>query len=184
MRRSSRITRGAWPVADQTASSRDWTTIGLGALTAAIGLFCFAIGLGLVPVATARHGGDNAPGWIGFLIGLVFLAGGLAVILRGLARADDSSGELPATAPRWVAIIYWLLGLLIAAGLAATGTWVAIGSGTRHFVMWGPIGGPVGETVGRTAFGIGAIISWLIVAAMRAPPRKRFSARINAAAAP
>lgn len=163
-------------MAVQTASSRDWTTIGLGALTVAIGLFCFAIGLGLVPVATARHGGDNAPGWIGFLIGLVFLAGGLAVILRGLARADDSSGELPATAPRWVAIIYWLLGLLIAAGLAATGTWVAIGSGTRHFVMWGPIGGPVGETVGRTAFGIGAIISWLIVAAMaRATAKKIFS---------
>jgi hypothetical protein len=43
-------------------------------------------------------------------------------------------------------------------------------------VMWGPIGGPVGETVGRTAFGIGAIISWLIVAAMaRATAKKIFS---------
>ena len=33
-------------------------------------------------------------------------------------------------------------------------------------MMMGPIAGSIGETVGRTAFGIGAIISCLIVATM------------------
>jgi hypothetical protein len=59
-----------------------------------------------------------------------------------------------------------LLGLLVASALAAIGTWVAFGDGTRHFSMMGFIFGHVGEGIGRTAFGIGAIISWLIVATM------------------
>jgi hypothetical protein len=42
-------------------------------------------------------------------------------------------------------------------------------------MMMGPISGSIGEAVGRTAFGIGAIISWLIVAAMaRAGAKKIF----------
>jgi hypothetical protein len=150
--------------------------IGLGALTAAIGIYYFSVGLGLAPVAPPRHGGDNAPGWIGLLVGLVFSAGGLAVILRGAVRADDRSGELPASAPKWVSTIYLLLGLLIAVGLAATGTWVAFGPGERHISVSGFVASPVGDGIGRTAFGIGASISWLIVAAMaRAAARKIFA---------
>jgi hypothetical protein len=59
-----------------------------------------------------------------------------------------------------------LLGLLVASSLAAIGTWVAFGGGRRHFSMMRFIFGHVGEGIGRTAFGIGAIISWLIVATM------------------
>jgi hypothetical protein len=149
-------------MADQTASSHDWTLIGLGVLTAAIGLYYCLAGFGLVMPSEKANG----PGWIGLLVGLVFFAGGMAVIIRGAIGANDQSSELPASAPKWVATVYWLLGLLVAAGVAATGTWVAFGSGVRHFSMTGFISGPVGETIGRTAFGIGAIISWLIVAAM------------------
>jgi hypothetical protein len=160
------IARGL-AVAEQNVSTRDWTTIGLGVLTAAIGLYYCLAGLGFFASLQKAKG----PGWIG----LVFLAGGLAVILRGVVRADDKSGELPASAPKWVAAVYWLLGMLVAAGLAGTGTWVAFGSGPRRFMMIGPITSSIGETVGRTAFGIGAIISWLIVAAMaRAGAKKIF----------
>lgn len=158
-------------MAEQNVSTRDWTTIGLGALTAAIGLYYCVAGLGFF----ASLQKANGPGWIGLVVGLVFLAGGLAVILRGVVRADDKSDELPASAPKWVAAVYWMLGMLVAAGLAGTGTWVAFGSGPRHFMMMGPIASSIGETVGRTAFGIGAIISWLIVAAMaRAGAKKIF----------
>ena len=164
------IARGL-AVAEQNVSTRDWTTIGLGALTAAFGLYFCLAGFGFF--AALQKG--NGRGWIGLLVGLVFLAGGLAVILRGVVRADDKSGELPASAPKWVAAVYWLLGMLVAAGLAGGGTWVAFGSGPRHFMMMGPISGSIGETFGRTAFGIGAIISWLIVAAMaRAGAKKIF----------
>jgi hypothetical protein len=163
--------RAGLAVAEQNVSTRDWTLIGPGALTAAIGLYYCLAGIGFfAPLQKA-----NGPGWLGLLVGLVFLAGGLAVMLRGAVRADDKSGELPSSAPKWAAAVYWLLGMLVAAGLAGTGTWVAFGSGSRHFMMMGPIAGPIGETVGRTAFGIGAIISWLMVVAMaRAGAKKIF----------
>jgi hypothetical protein len=164
------IARGL-AVAEQDVSTRNRTTIGLGALTAAIGLYYCLAGLGFFPSLQKANG----PGWIGLMVGLVFLAGGLAVILGGVVRADDKSGELPASAPKWVAAVYWLLGMLVAAGLAGTGTWVALGSGPRHFILIGPIACSIGETVGRAAFGVGAIISWLIVAAMaRAGAKKIF----------
>jgi hypothetical protein len=89
------IARGL-AVAEQNVSTRDWTTIGLGALTAAIGLYYCLAGLGFF----ASLQKANGPGWIGLVVGLVFLAGGLAVILRGVVRADDKSGELPASAPK------------------------------------------------------------------------------------
>ena len=152
-------------MADQTASKRDWTLIGLGALTAAIGFYYFLVGFGLVPMPPAK-GEANASHWVGALFGLVFSAGGIAVIVRGATGADNSSGELPANTSKWVAVIYTLLGLLVAFGLAATATWVAFGSGSRHFTMLGFISGAVGEGVGRTAFGIGAILSWLAVVLM------------------
>jgi hypothetical protein len=99
-------------------------------------------------------------------VGPVFLAGGVAVIVRGATGVDDQSGDLPADTPVWVATIYWLSGVLAAAGLAGIGTWVAFGGGTRQFSMTGLISAPVGEGIGRTLFGIGAIITWVLVAAM------------------
>ncbi len=108
-------------MADQSASLRDWTTIGLGALAAVIGLYYFLVGFGLAPAAPAPKGEANAPtNCIGLLVGLVFSAGGLAVTLRGAIGADRQSSELPAGAPKWVAAVYWRLGLLVASGLAAT----------------------------------------------------------------
>jgi len=83
--------------------------------------------------------------------------------VSGVTGAYDRAGDLPTDAPVWVATIYWLSSVLMAAGLACIGTWVAFGGGTRHFSISGFFTGSVGEGIGRTAFGIGAIITWLIV---------------------
>ena len=90
---------------------------------------------------------------------MVFLATGISVIVRGLSGVDDRSGSLPDDAPAWMKTVYWLDSVIAAAGLAGIGTWVAFGGGARHFSMTGPITGPVGEGIGRTVFGIGAIIT-------------------------
>jgi len=45
--------------------------------------------------------------------------------------------------------------------------------------VWRPIAGPVGEKIGRTVFGIGAIITWLIVAAMAHARAKKIFGKKN-----
>jgi hypothetical protein len=51
--------------------------------------------------------------------------------------------------------------------------------------MMGLIAGPVDDTAGRIAFGIGAIISWLIVAAMaRTTAKNIFGKKTNASSGP
>ena len=54
--------------------------------------------------------------------------------------------------------------MAITCALAAMGTWVAFGGGARHFSVADFINGPIGEGIGRAAFGLGTIIAWLIAA--------------------
>lgn len=145
--------------------------VAIGVLTAAAGVYFGLVGLDALPPPSRING----PLWISLFVAVVFFAGGIAAIVSGATGAYDRSGDLPADAPVWVAIVYWLSGLLAAAGLAGIGTWVAFGAGTRHFSVAGLISGSVGESIGRTAFGIGAIITWLLVAVMaRAGAKKIF----------
>ena len=137
------------------------STFALGALTCAMGVYFFLSGLCVVPTPGKAEG----PAWIGLCVGLVFTAGGAAVMLRGAAGIPDDARDLPAGTPRWLQIVYWLMAVLIAVGLAATGTWVAFGPGERHFTVGGIISGPIGNDFGRTVFGFGAVLSWLIAAA-------------------
>ena len=67
----------------------------------------------------------------------------------------DNAGDLP--------FVYgYVMGLVMIGALAATGTWVTFGPGSRSFHVSAPFfeirGG--GETIGRIAFGIGAVITW------------------------
>ena len=146
-------------MADQNAPSPDWTLIAIGTLTAAAGAYFGLVGFEIVPPPSRING----PIWISLFVGLVFFAGGVSVIVSDATGAYDRSGDLPADAPLWVATVYWLSSVLAAAGLAGIGSWVAFGAGTRHFSISGFFSGSVGEGIGRTVFGIGAIISWLIV---------------------
>ncbi len=145
---------------DQNASTFSWPLIALGVLTAGIGVYFGLVGLEALPPPSRING----PMWIALFVALVFFAAGISVIVSGATGAYDRSGELPPGTPLWIATIYWLAGLLAAAGLAGIGTWVAFGAGTRHFSMTGFISGSLGESIGRTVFGIGAIITWFFVA--------------------
>jgi hypothetical protein len=142
-------------VADQNASSPSWSLIAIGMLTAAAGAYFGLVGLETLPPPSRING----PMWIALFVGLVFFSGGIAVIVRGATGVSDQSGDLPAGTPVWIATVYWLSGVLAAAGLAGIGTWVAFGAGSRHFSMSGFFTGSVGEGIGRTVFGIGAIIT-------------------------
>ena len=140
------------------------TTVAIGAIAAAAGGYFILVSLGMVPPPGRRNPHD--PLWIVFCAGLAFLLGGLAVVNGALAGARE--GELPPNAPRWVRLTQYVMGLAITACLAATGTWIALGAGPRSFSMSGPLFDTtgVGEMIGRTAFGIGALITWLCLIAL------------------
>jgi len=144
---------------DQSSPSRR-TTIGLGAIAAAIGFFIVLVGLGVLP----PPGKANAPMWVVMLAGLCFLLAGLVVLIPAAVTGEVSNnGELPAGAPYWLRVFQYLLVLAIFAAFAMIGSFVAFGPGTRSFSVSSPIGSTSGgsEILGRVAFGVGAIIAWL-----------------------
>ena len=83
-------------------------------------------------------------------------------------------GDLPAGTPFGVRVVQYVLGVAIIAMLGSIASWVAFGSGSRHFSGSGPfITGAVNEALGRTAFGIGAILMWIFMAVMLVVSVKR-----------
>src|SRR5262249_23750981 len=101
----------------------------LGALCAAFGLYVMLVGFGVLPVP---GGADNlnAPLWVAAIAGLVFLLGGVAVLLQGLGRANES-GELPPDAPRWMRAVQYLIVVTIFASFALLGSFVALAGSER-----------------------------------------------------
>ena len=122
--------------------------VGLGLLTAGIGLYFALVGLGLAPPPSRA----NAPGGVVVACGMVFLLGGVAVLVQALGGANDQ-GELPSDASIWLTVIQHLVGLGVVGCLAAIGSWIALLGRSEAF------SGPV--AVARFAFGVGAVISWL-----------------------
>jgi hypothetical protein len=59
------------------------------------------------------------------------------------------------------------------AGLAVGASWIAFGDGERQFVLPLPVGGALGEYVGRAAFGLSAVLAWLVTAAFARAGAKR-----------
>jgi len=144
---------------DQKPPSRG-TTIGLGAIAAAIGFYVVLVGAGALP----PPGEANAPMWVVMLAGLCFLLGGLGVLLPAAVTGEvRNDGELPAGAPHWLRVFQYLLVLALFAAFAMIGSFVAFGPGTRSFGVSAPFVSTSGddEIFGRVAFGVGAIITWL-----------------------
>ena len=99
---------------------------------------------------------------------MAFFLAGVAIIIQLLGHANDS-GDLPAGAPLWLRGAQYLIGLCIFACFGAISSWVAFGPGERHFsgtFMFGDA--TTNATIGRVAFGTGAIIIWLCTAAFAA----------------
>jgi hypothetical protein len=135
------------------------------ALAAAFGVFYILLGARLLPVSeAAAH--DNDPHWLVLCVGLAFLLAGVAIAIQTFGKAN-AAGELPAAAPCWMHAAQHLAAFTIAACLAAIGSWVAFGPGEREFSGGLPFLGPaVNSMIGRTAFGLGAVLTWLCLAAI------------------
>ena len=158
--------------AEPTArSATDRSLIAIGILTAAGGLYFALVGIEAVPPPSRING----PIWLALFVGVVFLATGISVIVRGLSGADDRSGDLPDDAPAWMKTVYWLDSVIATAGLAAHRHLGRVRRRHATFQHGRTIAGPLGEGIGRTVFGLGAIITWLIVLAFaRAGAKKIF----------
>lgn len=146
----------------QPASPREM--VGIGCIAAGAGGYFLLVGAGLLPVP----GGPaklHAPLWVVLCAGLIFFLAGAAIVLQVAGRAN-AQGELPEHAPLWIRIAQYMIGVAIFASFALIGSWIAFGPGERTFS--GSIGsfeGGIAASIGRTAFGIGAIIMWFGTAA-------------------
>ncbi len=127
---------------DLQASRR--ARIGLGIALIAGGLAVIALALGWI---VSPPGYMQAPRWVVGAAGAVFMLGGLLMLIP-----DDGKSTRGA-----------FFGALMTSLFALVGSWVAFWPGERRFggAVVGAMGSmktSVGEYVGRTAFGIGAII--------------------------
>jgi hypothetical protein len=150
----------------------------LAALMAAIGLFYILVGLRLLPVSNAAAN-ENDPHWLVLCAGLAFLLAGVAVAIQTFGHAN-AAGELPAAAPRWMRAGQHLSAFTITACLGAIGSWVAFGPGEREISGGLPFLSPaVNSMIGRSAFGVGAVLIWLCLAAIAVSGLRKYFASGN-----
>jgi hypothetical protein len=146
--------------------------IGFGVAFAAAGVYFMLVAGGLLPMPS----GANAPPFIIFAIGQAFLFAGLTCVVRSRAGMSDQQSEVPDSAPLWTQVSYRILGIGITGALALVGTWIAIGSGPRAFNISGPFieMRTTGEMIGRSVFGLGAVIVWIYVIALTVGTVRKF----------
>jgi hypothetical protein len=144
------------------------------ALAAVMGLFFIVTGLRLLPLP----GGPsnlNGPHWLVLCVGLAFFLAGIAIAVQTAGHANTRTGDLPAEAPHWMAVVQYMIGFTIFCCLGAIASWVAFGPGERHFSGTFVFASPaVNAIIGRTVFGIGAVIIWLCTAAVVAAGIRKF----------
>ena len=147
--------------APRQASPHD--VIGLGVAFSAAGLYFMLGAAGYVPMPEG-----NSPAFIAFCAGAAFLFAGLTCMVRARAGMTDAQSEVPDSAPAWTKVSYRLLAIGAAGALATIGTWIAIGAGPRAFSLSAPFVEmqTTGEMIGRTVFGLGAVIVWILVIAL------------------
>jgi hypothetical protein len=129
----------------------------IGVAAAGAGAYFLLVGAGLLPIPGGPRN-LHAPLWVLLCAGLAFFLSGVAIILQLPGRANDH-GEFPADAPEWLKRLQYLIGVMIFVCFGAIGSWIAFGPGERVFS--GSFGTGVSAGIGRTVFGIGAIIVWL-----------------------
>lgn len=129
--------------------------IGVGLAFSATGFYFMLGAAGLLPMPET-----NSPWIIVFCTGMVFLFAGLTCMVRARAGMLNIESEAPAAAPSSSKVSVRMLAIGAAGALAIVGTWIAIGSGPHAFGLGAPFIGAqtAGEVLGRTVFGLGAVI--------------------------
>ena len=144
------------------------------ALAATFGVYFFTLGAGLLPIPggpSNLHG----PQWLLLCVGLAFFLAGVAIVIQTLGHANAKTGDLPSDAPRWMGLVQYLIGLTIFVCFGVIASWVAFGPGERHFSGTFVFGdAATNAAIGRTAFGVGAILIWLATAAVVAFGFRKF----------
>jgi hypothetical protein len=124
--------RYRWRVGDRNQLSPG-AAIVIGVFFGAMGTFVVLLALGTFGPARLS---DGTPPWVGVVGGLLFLLGGLAVIVgHGIAGGVGPDGDLPVGTPFVVRLVQYALG--------------------------------------RTLFGIGAVLTWVFMAVMLVVSVKR-----------
>jgi hypothetical protein len=153
------------------------SAVGVGLVTCGLGAFVALLGLGVIPIE-APGDGVQSPPWVIVCCGLVFVLAGLLVILDyAVARAGPNGQLLPGT-PWFVRVAQYLLALGVIGLMAVIPTWIAFGSGERHFstsvsVPFYTQRGRGGETGGRVVFAASAMFMWLMFIGMGVSGAKR-----------
>jgi hypothetical protein len=132
--------------------------VAVGLVVALMGLLVIGMALRIIPTDSP---GDS-PQWVGVAAGLAFVLAGAAIIVGfAVAGGVAPDGDLPPGTPFAVRLTQYLLGLGIVGLLTAIAAWIAFGPGSREFSVTGlPFLGPrAGGRMGRTAFGVSAVLS-------------------------
>lgn len=148
----------------------------MAAIAAATGAYFMVLGADLLPIPSL-HAKVHGPQWLVICVGLAFLLASIAIVVQTLGHADEA-GDLPASAPRWMGIVQYMMSFAIFACFGAITSWIAFGPGKRHFsgTFWF-ITTAASETMGRIVFGIVAVMIWLGTAAILAAGIRKFSDR-------
>jgi hypothetical protein len=147
---------------DRQVQSSATSTVVYGLLAAAMGLLYMLYALGILGSQRRSDSGD--PHWLGFVFGLIFLLGGTAVVIQTITKRAGSSAETgPAAMPPSLDLLRHVMAFVIVGLLGVVASWVAFGSGQRHFAGSGAI---FGETGGRILFGVGAALVWAVLLAV------------------
>lgn len=121
--------------------------------------------LGILPTGPI----NGTPSWVGVAIGSAFLLAGLILFSDAAAGGLGPDGQLLDSAPKWIRSFQRVTGLVIVVSLALVMSWIAVGSGERHFqssisLPFVTIHSRSSDATGRWAFGIAAALMWCAVA--------------------
>jgi hypothetical protein len=146
---------------------------GLGIALSLAGLYFMLGSIGALPMPDA-----DGPAVLVFAAGTAFLFAGLFCL--GCARTEmtDNEATPPKTSPGWIKLSYQTLGIGVLGAIATIGTWIAIGSGPGALSVSPPFVSmqTTGDLVGRTVFGLGAVIVWIgVIALTISTARKLFN---------
>ena len=139
--------------------------VAFGLLFVLCGSFPVLAGLGVFHA----HSDPDAPRWVIIASGGMFILAGLAIIngyaVSGGVQAD---GNLPDSAPLFVKVTQYVLGLAIVALMFAVFAWVSFGPGERHFssslsIPGFSTSGHSSARSGRIAFGFATVLIGLFL---------------------